>query len=103
MAYGGCTVLSPTRAHTLRAHSREPPVTNMTKGEAFSEGPQEASLVSPEEVRKALSVILQSPPFRSSMQIQKVLKFLVLETLAGRGDTLKERNIGASLFERSPD
>lgn len=56
-----------------------------------------------EEVRKTLSVILQSPPFRSSLQIQKVLKFLVLETLAGRGETLKERNIGASLFERAPD
>lgn len=77
-------------------------MTHTTKGQAFSDGQQEASLVRPDEVRKALSLILQSAPFRSSMQIQKVLKFLVLETLAGRGETLKERNIGARLFERPP-
>src|SRR6185437_4883990 len=59
--------------------------------------------LSPAEVRRALSAILQSPPFRSSPQIQKVLKFLVLETLAGSGESLKERVIGASLFDRPPD
>ena len=59
--------------------------------------------LSPAEVRRALSAILQSPPFRSSPQIQKVLKFLVLETLAGSGESLKERVIGASLFDRRPD
>lgn len=78
-------------------------MTHTTKREVFSDGQPEASQVPPDEVRKALSAILQSPPFRSSMQIQKVLKFLVLETLAGRGETLKERNIGARLFERPPD
>jgi hypothetical protein len=46
---------------------------------------------------------LQSPPFRSSPQIQKLLKFLVLETLAGSGESLKERVIGASLFDKRPD
>jgi hypothetical protein len=65
------------------------------------EGVQEA--LSPSEIQGALSAILQSSPFRSSPQIQKVLKFLVLETLAGRGESLKERNIGASLFDRRPD
>jgi hypothetical protein len=78
-------------------------VTYTTKREAPSDGQREATQVPPDEVRKALSAILQSPPFRSSMQTQKVLKFLVLETLAGRGETLKERNIGAKLFERPPD
>jgi hypothetical protein len=75
--------------------------TNLT--ETISERQQEMGPVPPNEIRTALSEILQSPPFRSSMQIQKVLKFLVLETLAGRGETLKERNIGASLFERPAD
>jgi len=65
------------------------------------EGASEA--LSATEIRKALSAILQSPPFRSSPQIQKVLKFLVLETLAGSGESLKERVIGASLFDRPPD
>jgi hypothetical protein len=58
---------------------------------------------SPSEVQRALTAILESSPFRSSPQIQKVLKFLVTETLAGRGDSLKERNIGTSLFDRRPD
>jgi hypothetical protein len=65
------------------------------------ESVQEA--LSPSDIERALSVILQSSPFRSSPQIQKVLTFLVLETLAGRGDSLKERMIGASLFDRRPD
>lgn len=82
---------------------QEPFVTQSTKREPSSEGQQEANAVPPDEVRKTLTAILQSVPFRSSVQIQKVLKFLVLETLAGRGETLKERNIGARLFERSPD
>ncbi|KAA6459109.1 hypothetical protein DYQ86_17715 [Acidobacteria bacterium AB60] len=73
------------------------------KRKEFSETHDGSSSVTPAEVRKTLSTILQSPPFRASLQTQKVLKFLVLETLAGRGDTLKERNIGASLFERPPD
>jgi len=66
-----------------------------------SQGASEA--LSSTEIRRALSAILQSAPFRSSPQIQKVLKFLVLETLAGSGESLKERVIGASLFDRPPD
>ena len=66
--------------------------------------PEESSeVVSAPEVRKTLSAILQSPPFRTSKQIQQLLQFLVLETLAGNGETLKERIIGASVFSRSPD
>jgi hypothetical protein len=55
------------------------------------------------EIRRTLTTILESAPFRSSPQIQKVLTFLVLETLAGSGESLKERVIGASLFDRRPD
>ena len=65
--------------------------------------PGASQAISPSEIQRALSAILESSPFRSSPQIQKVLTFLVLETLAGRGDSLKERNIGASLFDRRPD
>ena len=66
--------------------------------------PQEGLEVVPApEVRQTLSAILQSVPFRTSKQIQQLLQFLVLETLAGNGETLKERIIGASLFGRSPD
>jgi len=62
-----------------------------------------AEALTPSEIRRALSAILESAPFRSSPQIQKVLTFLVLETLAGSGESLKERVIGARLFDRRPD
>jgi len=54
-------------------------------------------------VMSTLSAILQSPPFRTSKQIQQLLQFIVSETLAGNGETLKERIIGASVFARSLD
>ena len=55
------------------------------------------------EIQQTLSDILQSPPFRSTKQMQKLLKFIVSETLAGHADMLKERSIGAYLFEKRPD
>jgi hypothetical protein len=55
------------------------------------------------EVQRTLSSIQQSVPFRSSKQIQKLLQFLVSETLAGRAETLKERIIGVTVFDRRPD
>ena len=64
---------------------------------------QETRRGDPREVQKALTAILQSPPFRSTKQMQKLLQFIVLETLAGRSDLLKERNIGAHLFDKRPD
>jgi len=57
---------------------------------------------SADEVREALSAILQSPPLRSTRQLQKLLQFIVSETLAGRSETLKERSIGVTVFDRSP-
>jgi len=59
--------------------------------------------VSAPEVRKTLSAILESTPFRSSIQIQKLLQHIVTETLAGRTETLKERVIGASIFDKRSD
>jgi hypothetical protein len=72
--------------------------------EVDSPGRQEGSdIVSAPEVRKTLSAILKSAPFRSSAQIQKLLQHIVTETLAGRADTLKERLIGASIFDKRSD
>lgn len=65
--------------------------------------PNESEVLSASEVQRSLAEILQSSPFRSSPQLQKLLKFLVGETLAGRGESLKERNIGVRLFDRCPD
>lgn len=100
-----CRVLSLTDIlqSVPNFHSPESSVTHTTNEQPVADRQQEMGSVTPEEIRRVLAEILQSPPFRSSMQIQKILKFLVLETLAGHGETLKERNIGTSLFERPPD
>jgi hypothetical protein len=55
------------------------------------------------EVQKALSAILQSPPFHSSKQSQELLQYIVDQTLAGHLEMLKERIIGANVFNRRPD
>jgi hypothetical protein len=69
-----------------------------------SHGIQDGSeTVSAAEVRKTLSAILESAPFRSSIQIQKLLQHIVTETLAGRTEMLKERVIGTSIFDKRSD
>jgi TolB-like protein len=54
------------------------------------------------EVQAALDHVTQSGPFLRSRQLQRMLRFLVEETLAGRGERLKEYVIGVEVFGR-PD
>src|SRR5579864_2343823 len=53
-----------------------------------------------EQVRAELSRVLASHEFRSSKRCQDFLQYVVDHTLAGRGDTLKERTIGMEVFAR---
>jgi len=62
-----------------------------------------SGVVSASEVKRTLTAILESAPFRSSLQIQKLLQYIVTETLAGRPETLKERIIGANIFDKRSD
>ena len=55
------------------------------------------------QVLKTLSGMLQSTPFRTSKQAQRLLQYIVDESLAGRPETLKERIIGITVFDRRPD
>src|ERR1017187_9002397 len=55
------------------------------------------------EVQKTLSAIFQSTPFHSSKQSQELLQYIVDQSLADRMEMLKERVIGASVFDRRPD
>lgn len=55
------------------------------------------------EIKEALSQVLRSAPFNGSKQSQNLLKYLVEHSLAGEGDTFKERTIGIEVFERKPD
>ena len=55
------------------------------------------------EVQKTLSAIFQSTPFHTSKQSQELLQYIVDQTLAGHLEMLKERIIGANVFNRRPD
>jgi hypothetical protein len=44
-----------------------------------------------------------STPFTASKKYPAMLRYVVEETLAGRADHLKERNLGVVVFGRSPD
>jgi len=54
-------------------------------------------------VLKAMTHVLDSKPFRTSKQCQNFLRYVVLNTVDGRDEALKERVIGAAVLERSPD
>lgn len=64
-----------------------------------SEGTSHAEAV---RVREALADVLQSAPFRSTLQCQGLLRYVVERTLAGENDLLRERVIGAEVFGRNP-
>jgi len=65
----------------------------------FGEGP---AVVTAAEVREQLQRILASLPFKGSCRMSRFLRFVVEETLQGRGPQLKEYLIGVRVFDR-PD
>src|ERR1700682_681356 len=71
---------------------------------AMTEGPASRTPhngdASPDAVRAALARVLHSHEFRASRRCQEFLRYVVENTLAGRGDTLKERTIGIDVFGR---
>jgi len=54
-------------------------------------------------VQETLAGIFQSAPFRASKQLQHLLQYIVDQSLAGHGSSLKERLIGVNVFGRRPD
>jgi len=50
-----------------------------------------------------LESLLESPAFAGSRRRQDFLRYVVQETLAGRGATIKETNIAVDVFGRSSD
>ena len=55
---------------------------------------------SPEAINGQLRRILASQDFQASARLRRLLEFLVLETLEGRGDDLKAYTIALAVFER---
>ncbi len=62
--------------------------------------PEPSKSPSSDAVRMQLSKILQSDGFVNAERMRRFLKFVVEETLAGRGSQLCEYTIGVSAFER---
>lgn len=54
-------------------------------------------------MRNTLEDLLQHPLFSNSKRYPKLLRYVVDQTLGGRGDDIKERTIGVEAFGRSPD
>src|ERR1035437_7132723 len=54
-------------------------------------------------VLKELDRILASKYFKNSVRKRQFLEFVVHRKLEGNSDRLKERTIGAEIFNRSPD
>lgn len=54
-------------------------------------------------VRKALEEMAASVPFRTSRQCQDLLRYIVLHSLSGEDELLRERMIGVDVFGRRPD
>jgi hypothetical protein len=54
----------------------------------------------PGAVREQLERLLVSPLFQRSKRCAPFLRYIVLETLQGRNSELKERRIGADVFQR---
>jgi serine/threonine-protein kinase len=68
-----------------------------TKVPVSVEAPKEVNSLE-EPVRRQLSLVLKSRSFRQVDRLQRFLAFIVEETLAGRGDVLKEYPIGVDVF-----
>jgi hypothetical protein len=61
------------------------------------------SLEEIELVRRELDSILETDRFKNSRRFPQLFRYLVEETLAGRGETLKERSIGIAVFGSAAD
>lgn len=59
--------------------------------------------VSPAVVRTALTRILASEPFAASDRLRNLLRYLVEEALAGRGNRLKGYRIAVEVFNRGEE
>jgi hypothetical protein len=53
-----------------------------------------------DDIRRELDRVLQSPQFRSARNRARFLRYVVLKTLAGEHESLKEHTIGVEVFER---
>lgn len=84
--------------NVLTSAAGVPPVPKGPRSPVDSSGTRSDS----DLVRSELDHLLRSDQFKNSRRCQSLLSYVVEETLAGRGDQLKERVVGVSVFGRNP-
>src|SRR5947199_8295660 len=67
------------------------------------ENAMSSDIPAPEAIRAALERIVTSPQLESSPSLCRLLRYVVEETLAGRGGNIKEHSLGAEVFTRGDD
>ena len=72
----------------------------MTDTQHASDTPELSGGPGADEIRAQLERILASPDFTQSKRLQRFLRHIIEETLAGRGDRLSEYSVGLDVFER---
>lgn len=77
--------------------------TTIVRSEPAVCDPPEKARPAPEEVRRQLARLLASPLFQHSKHYPALLRYIVNETLEGRGSHLKERALGVDVFSREPN
>src|SRR5450755_3131857 len=65
-------------------------------------GVQDRNVPSPEEIRRQLQIILNSPAFHGSKRCQQFLEYVCEKSLSGEAGALKERTIAIEVFARQP-
>src|SRR6202789_3443852 len=56
-----------------------------------------------DQVRRQMERLLKTAHFKNSRRYPALFRFIVEETLEGRGEFLKERLLGIRVFNRAPD
>src|SRR5436305_11688963 len=67
------------------------------------ENAMSSDIPAPEAIRSALERIVTSPQLESSPSLCRFLRYVVEETLAGRGGQITEYSLGAEVFARGDD
>ncbi len=88
---------NPVRGEPASSHRQSPD--RATKSPERPETSPGGGL-DPTDIRAALAQLFASPPFRKSAQLTNFLRFVVEETLAGRGDRIKAYTIATAALGR---
>ena len=65
-------------------------------------GVQDRIAPGPEEIRRQLQIVLNSPVFHGSKRCQQFLEYVCEKSLSGESGALKERTIAIEVFGRQP-